>query len=100
MKPTRRSCLTAPCIGAGRLPTHGDPSTVTVRFGWEGCSLNPRLRCGVQKVQDIMLPSVQGVQGVQEVCRECRRCVGSAGSAGSIGNAVNVITNRARWFQL
>ena len=34
-----------------------------------------RLRCGVQKVQDIMLPSMQGVQGV---CRECRRCAGSA----------------------
>ena len=25
MKPTRRGCLIAPCIGAGRLPTHGDP---------------------------------------------------------------------------
>ena len=36
-----------------------------------------------QKVQDIMLPSVQGVlvlvQGVQGVCRECRGVQGCAG---------------------
>ena len=36
----------------------------------------------MQKVQDIMLPSVQGVQGV---CKECRECAGGAGSAGSAG---------------
>ena len=25
IQPTNRGCLNAPCIGAGRLPTHGDP---------------------------------------------------------------------------
>ena len=47
------------------------------------------LRCGVQKVQDIMLPSVQGVQ---EVCRVCRGCAGGVqGVQGVQGVRVQVV---------